>query len=256
MITNLMKIKNMALVSLGVFMLAGSAFANPGDKVVGSYYSGKFGSSNELFILGILQSGKEAAVKDAMRKCNSKVRQLALFTKTVNRIPNGTSVSVLVTAPFECIVGEENDVLLTDKKDFLLPTIAQAKTHPAYRPGIIRHFVSFKFKAGTSDEQIQNVKERFLALKQQCLRNGAHYIKSIETGYANSFEGADEGKQIAFLVTFQSEGDRNYYVGQPLISDLQPEFYDAKHLEFKKMVGPLLETSGGAFVFDYRAGNE
>ena len=246
----------MALTSLGVFMLAGSVFANPGDKVVGSYYSGKFGSSNENLILTMIQIGKESVVKDAVKKCNSsKVRQLALFSKVVNRIPNGTSVSVLVTAPFECIAGSENDVLMTDKKDFLLPAIAQAKTHPAYRPRIIRYFVSFKFKAGTSDQQIQNVKERFLALKQQCLRNGANYIKSIETGYANSFEGADDGMQIAFLVTFQSEGDRNYYVGQPLISDLQPEFFDAKHLEFKKMVGPLLETTGGAFVFDYRASN-
>ena len=50
-----------------------------------------------------------------------------------------------------------------------------------------------------------------------------------------------------FVVTFASAGDRNYYVGEPVISDSR--FIDPVHADFKAFVGPLL-APGGVLVFD------
>lgn len=130
-------------------------------------------------------------------------------------------------------------------------------TEAQFNPGIVRHFVAFKFKKNIDQVQINKVILNFLALKTLCVRNGKPYILSIEVGKANSFEGADQGKQIGFLVTFKSEGDRNYYVGQPLIPEREVDFYDPAHLKFKKFVGPLLETPvvpNGVYVFDFTLG--
>lgn len=130
-------------------------------------------------------------------------------------------------------------------------------TEAQFNPGIVRHFVAFKFKKNIDQVQINKVVSNFLALKTLCVRNAKPYILSIEVGKANSFEGADQGKQIGFLVTFKSEGDRNYYVGQPLIPESEVDFYDPAHLRFKKFVGPLLETPvvpNGVYVFDFALG--
>ncbi len=130
-------------------------------------------------------------------------------------------------------------------------------TETQFKPGIVRHFVAFKFKKDIDQVQISKVVSNFLALKTLCVRNGTPYIVSIEVGKANSFEGADQGKQIGFLVTFKSEGDRNYYIGQPLIPVSEFDFYDPAHLRFKNFVGPLLETPvvpNGVFVFDFTLG--
>lgn len=67
-----------------------------------------------------------------------------------------------------------------------------------------------------------------------------------------SGEGADQGLEQGFIVTFNSEGDRNYYVGQPVVTD--SGFYDPKHQAFKDFVGPLLASTAAALVFDFTVG--
>ena len=89
---------------------------------------------------------------------------------------------------------------------------------PNYRPGLVRHIVLFRYERGVSLEQKQEVIQRFLALKSLALR------------------------------------DRNYYVGNPVVTDSR--FFDPAHQAFKEFVGPLLDkdASGnvnGALVFDY-----
>ncbi|MBX9769114.1 MAG: Dabb family protein, partial [Bdellovibrionales bacterium] len=123
-------------------------------------------------------------------------------------------------------------------------TLAQAQriTHPGYRPGYVKHFVAFRFQTALSKNQIAEVARRFKALELQCQRDGRPYIKSIDIGVANSFEGADQDKTLGVIVTFQSEGDRNYYVGQPLIDQKFRGLYDPAHVAFKEFVGPLLAT--------------
>lgn len=122
-------------------------------------------------------------------------------------------------------------------------------TAPHYRPGKIAHIVLFNFKPEVTTAEKQVAIERFLDLKQSAVRNGKPYISSIITGSQNSHEGLSMGFDQGFIVTFQSEGDRNYYVGIPLVTD--PLYFDAKHNDFKKFIKPLLLDNKGALVFDF-----
>lgn len=123
-------------------------------------------------------------------------------------------------------------------------------TAPDYKPGLIRHIVLFRYAPSVSQADRDEVKRRFLALKTEARRNGSPYIVSIETGGEISGEGADQGLEQGFIVTFRSQGDRNYYVGQPVVTDAA--HYDPAHQAFKDFVGPLLDQNG-ALVFDFNA---
>lgn len=119
-------------------------------------------------------------------------------------------------------------------------------TSQDYKPGLIRHMVMFRYKPGTSDAVRRQIREQFLAMQQTARRNGKPYILSIETGLQNSGEGADQGLQEAFLLTFRSEGDRNYYVGTPVVNS--PAYYEPTHERFKQFAFPHIQS---AVVFDY-----
>lgn len=127
---------------------------------------------------------------------------------------------------------------------------SNAFTSSAYNPGNIKHIVIFKYKDSVTPEQKKEVIRRFLHL-QQSKRPGEKrpYIISITTGSQSSGEKASLGFEQAFIVTFRSEGDRNYYVGTPVVGD--PAYYDRQHAEFKQFVGPLLAENNGVLVFDF-----
>jgi hypothetical protein len=117
-----------------------------------------------------------------------------------------------------------------------------------YKPGAVKHVVLFRFKPGVSSEKQKEAMARFRALVTQATRDGKPYIVSLESGTQSSGEGAGLNMKQGFIVTFASEGDRNYYVGAPVVTD--PKFYDKVHQSFKEFVGPLLD---GAVVFDFKA---
>jgi len=123
-------------------------------------------------------------------------------------------------------------------------------TAPDYRPGIVRHVVLFRYAENLDPKTRVQITNQFLALQNTCLRNGKPYLLSIEVGDQNSGEGANQGLEQGYLVSFRSEGDRNYYVGQPVIKD--PQFYDPSHQKFKDALGPLLIKNALALlVFDF-----
>jgi hypothetical protein len=124
-------------------------------------------------------------------------------------------------------------------------------TAPNYKPGLIRHIVLFRYNEAVSSEQREDVIRRFLALRTLAKRKGRPYILSIETGSNISGEGLDQCFEQGFIVTFKSQGDRNYYAGQPVVTD--PSFYDPDHQAFKDFLGPLLDQNG-ALVFDFSVG--
>ena len=126
---------------------------------------------------------------------------------------------------------------------------AGSYTAAGYHPGRVQHIVLFKYQDSVTAQQRQEVTRRFLALKTLCQREGKPYIESIVAGRQNSGEGAARGLEQGFIVTFASEGDRNYYVGTPVVSDAR--YYDPAHAEFKRYVGPLLAGDGGVLVFDF-----
>ncbi|GEB89782.1 hypothetical protein ZMO02_14190 [Zymomonas mobilis subsp. pomaceae] len=130
----------------------------------------------------------------------------------------------------------------------LLDEVGKAQfTSPDFRPGLVRHVVMFRFNQQTTAVERKKVTEHFLALATLSRRpDGRSVVVSIETGAQNSGENADLGLEQGYLVTFNSEGDRNYYVGQPLVKD--PAFFDAAHEKFKQFAGPFLAE---AVVFDF-----
>jgi hypothetical protein len=128
---------------------------------------------------------------------------------------------------------------------------AKAFTAKEYRPGRTEHIVLFKYKEDITDEQRQLIKKQFMALKNGSKRNGIPYIASIITGSQSSLEGLSKGYEQAFIVTFRSEGDRNFYVGTPAVSD--PQYYDQLHNEFKNFIEPFLrDGENGVLVFDFK----
>ncbi|MCE2563079.1 Dabb family protein [Komagataeibacter sp. FNDCF1] len=120
-------------------------------------------------------------------------------------------------------------------------------TSAGFHPGMVRHIVMFRFLPTITDAQRAEVVRRFMALGQVSRReDGSPVISAIETGAQISGEGVDEGLQQAFLVTFRSEGDRNYYVGRPVVTD--PAYFDPAHEAFKKFAAPYIVS---VVVFDY-----
>ncbi|ULH10525.1 Dabb family protein [Serratia marcescens] len=127
-------------------------------------------------------------------------------------------------------------------------------TNHTYNPGIIKHIVIFRYKSTVTKDQKNEVARKFLQLQSsKRLGDKKPYIISIITGPQSSGENASMGFEQAFIVTFRSEGDRNYYVGTPIVGN--PDYYDAQHAEFKKFVGPLLADDNGVLVFDFKIDN-
>jgi len=76
---------------------------------------------------------------------------------------------------------------------------------------ILRHVVLFKFKEGTTPEQIQALETAFAGLKTQL----PELIRDFEFGINNSPEALSEGLTHCFLVSFASEKDRDAYLPHP-----------------------------------------
>jgi hypothetical protein len=95
------------------------------------------------------------------------------------------------------------------------------------------------------------VERRFRALADSPHPDGSGpYIRSLHAGRQSSPEGVGRGFELGFVLTFSSEGDRNLYLGEPLIAD--PSRIDAQHAAFKEFVGPLLAPDPhGVLVFDF-----
>jgi hypothetical protein len=124
-------------------------------------------------------------------------------------------------------------------------------TQQFYDPGPTMHIVLFKYKTSVTTAQKKEVVRRFLALQPSPRQDtGKSYILYINSGVQNSLEGVARGFEQGFIVAFKSGGDRNYYVGKPIVND--PDFFDHKHDEFKNFVGPLLAEDNGVLVFDFK----
>lgn len=95
----------------------------------------------------------------------------------------------------------------------------------------LRHVVAFKFKDGTTKEQIKQVEDAFRDLKKKIKE-----IKAYEWGTNISPENKNKGCTHGFILTFNSEKDRDVYLEH------------SEHKAFGKIVGPVL---AGVFVIDF-----
>lgn len=117
-----------------------------------------------------------------------------------------------------------------------------------YKKGTLQHVVLIRFRDGVSAAQRQQIAQQYMALQKQSLRNGKPYIVSIQAGPQFSGEGFSHGLQQAFITTFSSEGDRNYFIGTPVVTD--PHHYEPTHAAFKEVFKPVL-ADGGLLSFDF-----
>jgi hypothetical protein len=74
----------------------------------------------------------------------------------------------------------------------------------------LKHVVAFKFKEGASKEEIAKVETEFKALKKKIKE-----VQKFESGTNNSPEGLNKGFTHAWILTFNSEEDRNAYLKHP-----------------------------------------
>lgn len=87
----------------------------------------------------------------------------------------------------------------------------------------VQHIVLFKFKPETSPEKLKEILAAFEALPSKIKE-----IKGFQWGTNNSPENHAHGLTHAFILTFDSEKDRDAYLPHPA------------HKEFGKIVGPWL----------------
>ena len=117
---------------------------------------------------------------------------------------------------------------------------------------MITHVVGFKYKPTITPAEKEEVLNRFLALKQECKRDGKSYIDSLVGGdCTGSLEGLTRGFEHAFVATFSNIDDFKFYLGQPFSAS-----FDQAHDEFKKFVFPLLSVdedgqTNGVAVLDF-----
>lgn len=95
----------------------------------------------------------------------------------------------------------------------------------------LRHVVLFKFKEGTTKEDIAKVEEAFAALPGKIPE-----IRDFEWGINNSPEGLSKGYTHCFLLTFDSEKDRAVYLPH------------TEHKAFGQSIGAFIED---VLVIDY-----
>ena len=128
---------------------------------------------------------------------------------------------------------------------FLILSISHAKHHETAsgeKPSMktttesigkkqLRHVVLFKFKDGTTAEDIKKVEDAFAALPGKIPE-----IKGFEFGINNSPEGLAKGFTHCFLLTFDSEEGRAIYLPHP------------DHKAFGKVLRPHLDD---VLVVDY-----
>ncbi len=87
----------------------------------------------------------------------------------------------------------------------------------------VQHIVLFKFKSETTAEKVKEIVAAFEALPSQIKQ-----IKGFKWGTNNSPENLNKGLTHAFILTFDSEKDRDAYLPHPA------------HKAFGGIVGPWL----------------
>jgi hypothetical protein len=88
----------------------------------------------------------------------------------------------------------------------------------------LRHVVLFKFKDSSSPADVKKVEDAFAALPSKLPQ-----IKGYEWGKNNSPENLNQGLTHCFILTFNSEKDRDEYLVHP------------DHKAFGKILGPHLD---------------
>jgi hypothetical protein len=102
------------------------------------------------------------------------------------------------------------------------------------KKGQVKHLVAFKFKESTSKEDIEKVEKEFKALKKKI-----DVIRSLDWGHNNSPENLNKGFTHGWVLSFDTEEDRNTYLHHP---------------EHEKFATLAKSTIADVFVIDFVSG--
>lgn len=111
--------------------------------------------------------------------------------------------------------------------------VGTASAEPLPAGKVLRHVVLFKFKEGTTAEQIRQVEDAFRALPGKI-----SLIRGFEWGTNVSPENLAQGYTHCFFLTFATARDRDAYLVHPA------------HKNFGKLLAPYLDQ---VTVIDYWA---
>lgn len=112
----------------------------------------------------------------------------------------------------------------------LVPLVVHAQKQP------VRHIVVFKYKPGTTPEQIQQVTDAFRSLQKKIPG-----ITGFEAGVNNSPEGKNLGFTHVYVLTFEDVAARDAYLPHP------------EHNKFGELLGKL-GVVADVFVVDFATG--
>jgi len=92
-----------------------------------------------------------------------------------------------------------------------------AQTAPASEGKILKHIVMYKFKPEIKPEQVQEVVDAFLGLRDKVNANAGApgIVLDIQHGLNTSTEGKSDGLTHIFVVTFQNEAGLAAYLKHP-----------------------------------------
>ena len=99
------------------------------------------------------------------------------------------------------------------------------------KPGKVKHMVAFKFKDGTSEADIDKLNAAFRELPDKI-----DVIRTFDMGLNNSPEKLNKGCTHGYLLTFDSDAERDIYLNHPA------------HKEFGALAGKMLAD---VFVVDF-----
>lgn len=125
-------------------------------------------------------------------------------------------------------------VLLT--LPWISPQVAHGTSEANVQKQPVRHIVVFKYKPGTTPEQIRQVTEAF-----RDLRTRIPGITAFEDGVNNSPEGKNLGFTHVYQMTFEDAAARDAYLPHP------------EHAKFGQLLGKL-GIVADVFVVDYATG--
>jgi Stress responsive A/B Barrel Domain len=87
-----------------------------------------------------------------------------------------------------------------------------ADQKPTTQPdAVLRHVVLFKFKDGTTPDQVKEIEQAFAGLKKQM----PELVLDLEYGTNNSPENLSQELTHCFMLTFASEKERDAYLPHP-----------------------------------------
>lgn len=134
--------------------------------------------------------------------------------------------------------GQSQGVLTTDGvhlndagNRFVSVRMLEAVGERPVKKRLLRHVVLFRYKPETTPAQLDEINRAFQDLQLQIPE-----IRGFERGTNNSPEGLAKGFTHGYLITFESEADRDAYLPHPA------------HKKFVELLGGKLEEP---FVFDY-----